>query len=81
MKIWKRNNSGEWKCLQTFDFAPKMMECVALSQIPGTGVIMLAAAGVDLSIHLYVCKLTAEKVSTCAKRYEFFLYLFLISCV
>lgn len=62
MKIWKRNVKGEWSCLQTFDFTPKMMECVALTLIPGTDVIMLAAAGVDLLIHLYVCKLDGEKV-------------------
>jgi hypothetical protein len=67
MKIWRRDSgptAGEWTCLQTFDYAPKMMECVALTHIPGTSVVLMAAAGVDLMIHLYVCKLDGQKVST-----------------
>lgn len=64
MKIWRRDSgptAGEWTCLQTFDYAPKMMECVALTHIPGTNVVLMAAAGVDLMIHLYVCKLDGQK--------------------
>ena len=67
MKIWRRDagpTAGEWTCLQTFDYAPKMMECVALTHIPGTNVVLMAAAGVDLMIHLYVCKLDGQKVGT-----------------
>jgi hypothetical protein len=67
MKIWRRDTKGDWTCLQTFDYAPKMMECVALAHIPGTSVVMMAAAGVDLMIHLYVCKLDGMKVSTHAR--------------
>ncbi|KAL6070511.1 Elongator subunit elp2 [Balamuthia mandrillaris] len=58
LKIWKRPAGEEqWVEAQSIAFPAKMMECVAMTTVPGMpNVALLAVGGVDSLIHLYVSK-------------------------
>ena len=55
VKVWSQKGLGNAiECIQTLNFGRKMIEAVALVHIPNTNSILLAAAGVDTNIHLFI---------------------------
>eukprot|EP01100_Stratorugosa_tubuloviscum_P003411 TRINITY_DN1822_c0_g2_i4.p1 TRINITY_DN1822_c0_g2~~TRINITY_DN1822_c0_g2_i4.p1 ORF type:complete len:862 (-),score=389.10 TRINITY_DN1822_c0_g2_i4:94-2679(-) len=56
VKIWTRTKvDRKWNVIDTLKFAPKMMECSAITLLsPQNGPCIFALGGVDLQVHLYL---------------------------